>query len=121
MEIPPVTQISVEQNISDLGTRVSIDELITVEQMDSSEVLISETDDEETLATKQLTLAGPTTFNLVELIKKSAINLILPFINGIMLGFGEIAAHEIGFRWGWTGARVQPVRRMEKRSQSNFL
>ncbi|KAH3666166.1 hypothetical protein OGAPHI_004355 [Ogataea philodendri] len=34
------------------------------------------------------------------------INLILPFINGVMLGFGEILAHEIGFRYNWSGAKL---------------
>lgn len=41
-----------------------------------------------------------------ELLVSGAINCILPFINGMMLGFGEIFAHELGFRWGWTAARV---------------
>lgn len=36
-----------------------------------------------------------------------AINLFLPFVNGMMLGFGEIFAHELGFRWGWSAARVR--------------
>lgn len=35
-----------------------------------------------------------------------AINVFLPFVNGLMLGFGEIFAHELGFRWGWSAARV---------------
>lgn len=34
------------------------------------------------------------------------INMFLPFVNGLMLGFGEIFAHELGFRWGWSAARV---------------
>ncbi|ODV87202.1 hypothetical protein CANARDRAFT_21169 [[Candida] arabinofermentans NRRL YB-2248] len=40
------------------------------------------------------------------------VNLILPFINGVMLGFGEILAHEIGFKYNWAGARVLPARRL---------
>lgn len=39
-------------------------------------------------------------------ISSLAINLFLPFVNGMMLGFGEILAHELGFKWGWVGARV---------------
>lgn len=39
-------------------------------------------------------------------LRATAINLILPFINGLMLGFGELFAHEIAFRWGWGGTRV---------------
>ncbi|GME78835.1 unnamed protein product [Ambrosiozyma monospora] len=37
---------------------------------------------------------------------RCGINLILPFVNGMMLGFGEILAHEIGFKYNWAGARV---------------
>lgn len=37
---------------------------------------------------------------------KCGINLVLPFVNGMMLGFGEIFAHEVCFRWGWQFARV---------------
>lgn len=43
---------------------------------------------------------------------KVGINMVLPFINGVMLGCGEIFAHEVGFKWGWGGARVYPARRM---------
>ncbi|KAI9726041.1 MAG: Mitochondrial inner membrane protein oxa1 [Chrysothrix sp. TS-e1954] len=45
------------------------------------------------------------------LLRGAAINLILPFVNGLMLGFGELLAHEAAFRLGWSGtksaARVQ--------------
>lgn len=44
--------------------------------------------------------------SLRDLLTSCAINCILPFINGMMLGFGEIFAHELGFRWGWSAARV---------------
>ncbi|KAK4075780.1 hypothetical protein Trihar35433_2340 [Trichoderma harzianum] len=33
------------------------------------------------------------------LIRSAAINLVLPFINGMMLGFGELFAHEAAFRF----------------------
>ncbi|KAF9583461.1 Mitochondrial inner membrane protein oxa1 [Lunasporangiospora selenospora] len=36
--------------------------------------------------------------------KATAINFVLPFINGVFLGFGEICAHELTFRWGWTNS-----------------
>jgi len=51
-----------------------------------------------------LTFYKPPT--ILSLIRTAAINLILPFINGVMLGFGEIFAHELAFRWGWRGAKV---------------
>lgn len=59
-------------------------------------------------------------FNIWEILKKGSINLVLPFINGIMLGFGEILAHEIGFKYGYVGARVQPPRRRLQR-KPNFI
>lgn len=40
------------------------------------------------------------------LIRGAAINLVLPFINGLMLGFGELFAHEAAFRLGWGGTKV---------------
>lgn len=45
----------------------------------------------------------PTIWSLV---RGTAINLLLPFINGMMLGFGELFAHEAAFRLGWGGTKV---------------
>ncbi|KAL6879214.1 TOM13 domain-containing protein [Trichoderma novae-zelandiae] len=45
------------------------------------------------------------------LIRSAAINLLLPFINGMMLGFGELFAHEAAFRLGWGGTKVFPITR----------
>ncbi|KAI1173479.1 outer membrane protein TOM13-domain-containing protein [Nemania sp. FL0916] len=50
----------------------------------------------------------PTTWSLI---RGVAINLLLPFINGLMLGFGELFAHEAAFRLGWGGTRVFPLSR----------
>lgn len=44
------------------------------------------------------------------IIRGTAINLLLPFINGMMLGFGELFAHEAAFRMGWGGTKVGPGR-----------
>jgi hypothetical protein len=41
------------------------------------------------------------------LLRGAAINLFLPFINGLMLGFGELFAHEAAFRLGWGGTKVR--------------
>ena len=41
------------------------------------------------------------------LIRGAAINLLLPFVNGMMLGFGELFAHEAAFRLGWGGTKVR--------------
>ena len=35
------------------------------------------------------------------LVGSLAINLFLPFVNGVMLGFGEIFARSLALRWGW--------------------
>ena len=42
------------------------------------------------------------------LVRGAAINLVLPFVNGLMLGFGELFAQEIAFRLGWSGTKVSP-------------
>ncbi|KIW07404.1 uncharacterized protein PV09_02247 [Verruconis gallopava] len=47
----------------------------------------------------------PTVWGLV---RGAAINLLLPFINGLMLGFGELFANELAWRWGWGGTKVFP-------------
>jgi hypothetical protein len=40
------------------------------------------------------------------LFRGALINMVLPFVNGMMLGFGELFAHEAAFRLGWSGTRV---------------
>ncbi|KXX73631.1 Mitochondrial import protein 1 [Madurella mycetomatis] len=45
------------------------------------------------------------------LLRGAAINLLLPFINGMMMGWGELFAHETAFRLGWTNTRVFPLSR----------
>lgn len=50
----------------------------------------------------------PTVWSLV---RGAAINLLLPFINGMMLGFGELFAHEAAFRLGWGGTKVSSYMR----------
>lgn len=40
------------------------------------------------------------------LLRGAAINLVLPFINGLMLGFGELLAHEAAYRLGWSGTKA---------------
>jgi len=45
------------------------------------------------------------------LLRGTAINLLLPFINGMMLGWGELFAHEAAFRLGWGNTRIFPISR----------
>ncbi|KAK8102006.1 mitochondrial import protein 1 [Apiospora kogelbergensis] len=55
----------------------------------------------------------PTVWGLV---RGAAINLVLPFINGMMLGFGELFAHEAAYRLGWGGTKVFPLSRRQVHS-----
>jgi len=48
------------------------------------------------------------------LLRGAAINVLLPFINGLMLGFGELFAHEAAFRLGWSGTKVFPSGRTSR-------
>ena len=41
------------------------------------------------------------------LFRGAVINLFLPFVNGLMLGFGELLAHEAAFRFGWAQTKVR--------------
>lgn len=41
------------------------------------------------------------------ILRGAAINLLLPFVNGLMLGFGELFAHEAAFRLGWSNTKVR--------------
>lgn len=51
-----------------------------------------------------VTLYNPPT--IWTMVRGAAINLLLPFINGMMLGFGELFAHEAAFRLGWSKTKV---------------
>lgn len=44
--------------------------------------------------------------SFLSILRGAAINLILPFVNGLMLGFGELIAHETAFRLGWSNTKV---------------
>lgn len=55
-------------------------------------------------STSPLILYKPPT--LWGLLRGAAINLLLPFVNGLMLGFGELVANEAAYRLGWSGTKV---------------
>ncbi|EAU31220.1 conserved hypothetical protein [Aspergillus terreus NIH2624] len=59
-----------------------------------------------------LILYKPPTFWSV--LRGAAINLFLPFVNGLMLGFGELFAHEAAYRLGWSGTKVFPLHRRSR-------
>lgn len=49
---------------------------------------------------------------MIGIIRSCLINLALPFLNGVFLGFGEIFAHEVAFMLGWRGVTLRPASRM---------
>lgn len=118
-----VDELTEKNDLTVLEGQLSSDELVSNMDIMKTEDLIlssrSEDDNDLLALTSQ-----EYTIDIWSILKKGAINIILPFINGMMLGFGEILAHEIGFRYNWTGARVSPPRRMEQikaRTPSKFL
>ncbi|KAI1749141.1 outer membrane protein TOM13-domain-containing protein [Xylaria castorea] len=69
---------------------------------------ISTSPDDSSSSPPMILYKPPTTWSLI---RGVAINLLLPFINGMMLGFGELFAHEAAFRLGWGGAKIFPLSR----------
>ncbi|KAI1918049.1 hypothetical protein LOZ53_000020 [Ophidiomyces ophidiicola] len=53
-------------------------------------------------------------------LRAAAINLFLPFVNGLMLGFGELFAHEAAFRLGWSNTKVFPIHRRSSPTSSEI-
>jgi hypothetical protein len=53
------------------------------------------------------------------LVRGAAINLLLPFVNGLMLGFGELVANEMAFRLGWSGTKVCQCKESELGARAN--
>ncbi|CAI4036296.1 hypothetical protein SMKI_15G1350 [Saccharomyces mikatae IFO 1815] len=48
---------------------------------------------------------SPLAQSLVSFVGSCSINLLLPFLNGMMLGFGELFAHELCWRFNWFNHR----------------
>lgn len=113
-----------------LSSQVSSDELIDTHDVTNiHEIIVEGREEAEQLSglsydpdlvspQNNVTLAP---LNMWSIICKGAVNFFLPFINGMMLGFGEILAHEIGFRYGYVGARVYPTRRYSTKEKSKFF
>lgn len=61
-------------------------------------------DSPESSSSSPMILYSPPT--IWGLLRGAAINVLLPFVNGMMLGFGELFANELAFRFGWSGTKV---------------
>lgn len=106
-----IDELTESNDLVVLEEQLSPDEVILNADIINTERLIEESRSLEEKPSYAIDIFG--------ILKKAAINLVLPFINGMMLGFGEILAHEIGFRYNWIGARVEPPRRMvQKKNES---
>ncbi|KAE8355797.1 TOM13-domain-containing protein [Aspergillus coremiiformis] len=66
----------------------------------------------ESTSSSPLILYKPPT--IWSILRGAAINLVLPFVNGLMLGFGELFAHEAAFRLGWSGTKIFPTYRRSR-------
>lgn len=64
----------------------------------------NDSDEPASSSSSPMILYSPPTF--WSLMRGAAINLLLPFVNGLMLGFGELFAHEAAYRLGWGKTKV---------------
>ena len=64
---------------------------------------LSESDPPSSTSSPMILYTPPTIWSLF---RGAAINLFLPFVNGLMLGFGELFANEIAFNLGWSQTKV---------------
>jgi hypothetical protein len=65
-----------------------------------------------------LILYSPPTF--WGLVRGAAINLLLPFVNGLMLGFGELFANELAFRFGWSNTKVRSAASIDTETETDL-
>ncbi|KAF2153178.1 TOM13-domain-containing protein [Myriangium duriaei CBS 260.36] len=73
---------------------------------------LSESDPPSSDSSPMILYTPPTMWGLL---RGAAINLLLPFVNGLMLGFGELFANEVAFRLGWSQTKVFPSHRLGSR------
>ncbi|CAA9962867.1 TOM13 domain containing protein [Pyrenophora teres f. maculata] len=94
-----------EPNLTSSGITIPSDS----ENYDANNELSSTSTTSDTTTSSPLILYKPPT--LWGLLRGAAINLLLPFVNGLMLGFGELVANEAAYRLGWSGTKIFPTHR----------
>lgn len=78
--------------------------------------------DESDFTEEQEIVSTQRRFPWARILQLTAINMIIPLVNGLMLGFGEILAHELGTSWGWREARVyDPVEMAARKDRRKWL
>jgi len=71
----------------------------------------SSSDEQPSSSSSPMILYSPPT--LWSILRGSAINVLLPFVNGLMFGFGELFAHEAAYRLGWANTKVGCVTELQ--------
>ncbi|KAK0356721.1 hypothetical protein LTR91_023617 [Friedmanniomyces endolithicus] len=79
------------------------------ENYDANHSTQDSSDEPPSSSSSPMILYSPPT--IWSVLRGAAINLLLPFVNGLMLGFGELFAHEAAFRLGWSGTKIFPLHR----------
>ena len=106
----PFRSLLAEQTTTIMATRDTLSDSHTFpsddsENYDANHSNSNDSSDEPASASSSpLILYSPPT--IWSILRGGAINLVLPLINGLMLGFGELVAHEAAWRLGWGGTKV---------------
>ncbi|KAF8924671.1 outer membrane protein TOM13-domain-containing protein [Dissophora ornata] len=93
--------VPVTRPISEITPAVPVKPVVPISASTSTELSTAVVDLNQTMPWK-LFYPLVSRETVIMLCKATAINFMLPFINGVFLGFGEICAHELTYRWGWT-------------------
>ncbi|KAH3672099.1 hypothetical protein WICPIJ_010143 [Wickerhamomyces pijperi] len=97
---------------------------VTQQEETITEEVESDSEEDSITSITQTSLTPPlsTLSKITTVLASLSINLFLPFLNGLMLGFGELVAHEVGLKWGWFGANVyRPAARQQETQRKTKL
>lgn len=105
------SDLTINMDLSESQTTFPSDSEVYDANYDANHSNSQDSEEQTSHSSSPLILYSPPTF--LSILRGAAINLVLPFVNGLMLGFGELFAHEAAFRLGWGGTRVSiaPCRR----------
>jgi hypothetical protein len=101
LQLLPTTNM----DLSESQTTFPSDSEVYDANYDANHSNSQDSEEQTSHSSSPLILYSPPTF--LSILRGAAINLVLPFVNGLMLGFGELFAHEAAFRLGWGGTRVR--------------
>lgn len=102
---PYTSNHTINMDLSESQTTFPSDSEVYDANYDANHSNSQDSEEQTSHSSSPLILYSPPTF--LSILRGAAINLVLPFVNGLMLGFGELFAHEAAFRLGWGGTRVR--------------